>query len=379
MKVFISSLITGLEAERAAVKQAVELLRHEAVMAENFGSQAKSPQIACLTGLRQADLVVLILDTRYGAKQGSGLSATHEEYREARGRKPILTFIKQGEAEPDQVALISEAGSWESGLFRESFSSPEQLRDLVTRALHEYTLSHATGPLDPNAMARRAQELLPGSEHGRQSGVALQLSIAAGPETTILRPAELESAALAEAMQERALFGSAAVFDRRIGTDSRVQSTALSIYQQRSHESLAEVRVWGTGDIRLILPARGEGSSSGFSFVIEEEVASKLANAIGYAAWLLGHIDPTDRITHVTLAAALVGEGAMGWRTRDEHAASPNSGSFGAFGREREREAPVMLSPQHRVRAALSMDAVRIVEDLVVLLRRRWKDMDRGW
>src|SRR3546814_5244888 len=108
MKIFISSLISGMEIERAATKRAIELLRHEAVMAEYFGAQVSSPQIACLTGLRQSDLVVLVLGTRYGVKQASGLSATHEEYREARGRKPILIFIQQGEAEPDQAALRSE-------------------------------------------------------------------------------------------------------------------------------------------------------------------------------------------------------------------------------------------------------------------------------
>lgn len=40
---------------------------------------------------------------------------------------------------------------------------------------------------------------------------------------------------------------------------------------------------------------------------------------------------------------------------------------------EQERERPVMLSPPHRVRAVLTMDTPRLVEDLVALLRRRWK------
>lgn len=136
-----------------------------------------------------------------------------------------------------------------------------------------------------------------------------------------------------------------------------------------------EIRLWGTGDIHLLLPAREEDSHSvGFPVVIEETVASRLAGALGYAAWLLGHIDSTERITHVALAAAVRGEVAFGWRTRSEHAASPNSGTVEGFGQEHERGTPVLLSPPHRVRAALTMDANRIVEDLVVLLRRRWKD-----
>src|SRR3546814_6259394 len=90
-----------METERAAAKRAIETLRHDAVMAEDFGARASTPEVACLTGLRQSDLIVLVLGTRYGAKQASGLSATHEEYREARGRKPILTFVQAGEAEAD--------------------------------------------------------------------------------------------------------------------------------------------------------------------------------------------------------------------------------------------------------------------------------------
>lgn len=60
MRVFVSSLISGMTAERAAVKRVIELLRHIPVMAEDFGSQPNSPQIACLKGVRSADLVVLI-------------------------------------------------------------------------------------------------------------------------------------------------------------------------------------------------------------------------------------------------------------------------------------------------------------------------------
>lgn len=43
MKVFISSLITGMEPERAAVVDAVRALGHEAVTAETFGARPESP------------------------------------------------------------------------------------------------------------------------------------------------------------------------------------------------------------------------------------------------------------------------------------------------------------------------------------------------
>jgi hypothetical protein len=96
MKIFISSLILGMDPFRAAAREAVTTLRHEPIMAEDFGASPNSPQIACLTGVRQADLVVSMLGKDYGALQPSGLSATHEEYREAKGQKPVLAFVQSG-------------------------------------------------------------------------------------------------------------------------------------------------------------------------------------------------------------------------------------------------------------------------------------------
>ena len=92
MKIFISSLISGFTAERAAVKSAIESLGHEPVMAEDFGARASTPQIACLQGVREADVVVLVAGTRYGSRQASGLAATHEEFNESRGTRPILMY-----------------------------------------------------------------------------------------------------------------------------------------------------------------------------------------------------------------------------------------------------------------------------------------------
>ena len=142
MKVFISSLITGFEPFREAARSAIRTLRHEPVVAEEFGARPHSPQIACLQGIRSADIVVLILGERYGYVQGSsGVSPTHEEYLEARGTKPILMFVQEGVERDDQQAkFISEVQAWQAGHFRAGFKTAEELRDLVTRAIHDYQL-----------------------------------------------------------------------------------------------------------------------------------------------------------------------------------------------------------------------------------------------
>jgi hypothetical protein len=50
MKVFVSSLIVGMEPLRGAAKAAIEELGHTPVLAEDFVASPKSPQIACLSG-----------------------------------------------------------------------------------------------------------------------------------------------------------------------------------------------------------------------------------------------------------------------------------------------------------------------------------------
>lgn len=374
MKVFISSLISGMEAERAAAKRAIELLRHETVMAEDFGAQPSSPQVACLSGVRQADLVVLILGERYGAKQESGLSATHEEYRAAQGEKPILLFLQGTDPEPEQAAFIAEVSGWEQGLFREPVASPADLGERLTRALHDYELAHAQGPMDPGQLAQRSLDLLQQSTQHSQERTRLQLVVAAGPAVTVLRPVAMEDPALAEALQQQALFGQPAIFDRRRDTDVRLEDHALVIYQGERYEQGSEVRLWAGGDLRLLLPVGDRNQrGGGLPFLIEEEVSETLSSALRYVGWVLSHIDPSERVTHVALAARIAGQGAFGWRTRAEHAASPNSGSMG-WGDEQEREQPVQLSPAHMKRHALTMSASNIVSDLVALLRRKWKD-----
>lgn len=141
MKVFISSLIGGFGAFRDAAATGIRALGYDPVRAEDFGASPTSPQQACLAGVRDADAVILLLGADYGARQTSGLSATHEEYREARDTKPVLVFIQDGvDPDPDQAAFIKEVRGWEHGHFNESFATADELRDRVIRGLHDYTL-----------------------------------------------------------------------------------------------------------------------------------------------------------------------------------------------------------------------------------------------
>lgn len=138
MKVFISSVIAGLEESRTVTSEGIRALGHEVLQAEAFSARPDSPQVSCLRAVRESDVVVLIVGSRYGAPQQSGLSATHEEYQEGiRESKPVLVFVQEGvDRESDEQQFLAEVQGWERGHFTTNFQSPPQLRDNVTRALH---------------------------------------------------------------------------------------------------------------------------------------------------------------------------------------------------------------------------------------------------
>lgn len=371
MKVFVSSLIGGYEPLRQTARDAVTSLGHEPVMAEDLRAQANSPQVACLQGLRSADLVVLILLDRYGSPQpGSGMSPTHEEYLEARGSKPILLFVQEGVApEPRQAELMHEAQGWQGGLFREGFRDAAQLRQLITRAIHGYELSHASAPLDVRALTTAAEALL-AAQHGErgQGGPMLRFAIVGGSPRQLMRPAELEDEGLADAIQQRAMFGSPRLFERDAGADRRIEGDALILEQDGGSRISLDER----GRIELRMPLeRKTRQSRGFGdlmlAIIQESVVRELVNGIAFATWLLDHVDPTQRITHVVMAAKIEASEHLGWRTQSEQDANPNSGTM------RMGEAPSRPATLDRPRAALKFDAARLAEDLMVPLRRQWK------
>lgn len=370
MKIFISSLIGGFEEFRAAARSAIVALRHEPVVAEDFGAQPNSPQIACLQGLRSADLVVLILGARYGYVQGtSDVSPTHEEYLEARGKKPILTFVQGGVDRDDQQAkFVSEVSEWQTGHFRESFKTADELRNLVTRAIHDFQLANAAGPLDAGAVSAAALGLLPKARQNSQaSSPMIHIAIAGGPIQRLLRPAELEATALVDAIHQQALFVEPKLFSKSKGVEHSIDGSTLVVEQERG----ARIRLDENGSLVLSLPLeRTEGARrNGFGVfaIIEEDVLRELAAAMAFSAWLLDRIDPTQRVTHVALAASIEASDYMGWRTQAEQDANPNSGTM------RMGNAKQPVSSTDRPRAALRFQAIELAEDLMVPLRREMK------
>jgi len=364
MKVFISSLIRGLEPYRDAAAHAIRALDHGAIRAEDFPASPSTPQQACLDGVRQSDLVLLVLSERYGVPQPSGLSATHEEYREARDTKPVLSFLHEGvELDALQQAFAQEVRGWAGGTFGASFRTPEDLAREVTRALHRFELSTARMPAaDPMVALERARALIKPPRGGRGRRGALMVAIEPIEPQALLRPAQLEDEALHRELKQAALFGEFALFDASAGTEARLESDWLVLAQDN-----AAVALDATGRIKISLPAfPRDRTAHVLSAVIEEDVSRDIERALLFAAWLLNRFDPTHRVVDVVPVVGLIETGYAPWRTRREHEHSPGAMAM----RGNEADVVVQLSPPQRRRAALQHQPHDLAEDLTVLLRR---------
>ena len=361
MKVFISSVITGYEQVRAAAVDAVTTLGHEVIRAEDFPASTFSPQVACLDGVRRADLVVVLLGRRYGAVQPSGRSATHEEFAEAQDLKEMLAFVEEvPDREPRQADFVLEVEKWKGGLLTKHFTTPDTLRRVLTRALSDVMLADARGTSDPEEVRARAMAKLPKEDRQYASaGHVLALSMAGGPRQVLLRPVQMEGKELEDALYELAILGPHAFFDRAEGTKREPAGEALVLKQPSSSLALHP-------DGSLVLRVRIR-SESRMGALIEEDVAAGLEKGLGFINDVLTEIDPTERLRDILVAADLPGSGYTGWRTRAEDLRKPTSMSMGSLNRAAE---PVTTGAVPR--GAMRVRRSEMAEDLIVLLRKRF-------
>lgn len=365
MKIFISSLINGFESFRGAAEAAISSLGHTVVRAENFAASPSSPQRSCLDGVRQSDVVVLLLGGRYGFKQPSGLSATHEEFREAQKQRPVFAFVQSGvQRESDQVAFVEEVQAWSSGLYTGSFSTEQELRTRLTLAIHKWEVAKASGFIDAEEIRERAVKLVPIQDRRyAATSTVLTVAMASGPSQQIIRPSELEKSAFAQDLTKFALFEEPPLFTTTEKTSASIRGHTLELTQESRSFTIDE-----QGSVRITTTL---DSSGGFgSVVIEEDVLENLAQSLAFGVRLLDRIDPTEKLSHVVLAVNLLGSDHCGWRTTAEHRASPNTFPISLTRRD---FSPVCLSPPHQLRPSLRLQSRKMSEDLTVLLKRRFR------
>lgn len=363
MRVFVSSVIRGMESHRAAVSDAVESLGYAVIRSEDFGASTDTPRRACMEAARRADLTIVLLGTRYGDPQDSGLSATHEEFREARDHGTTAVLV-QSDMDPGtrQRAFLREAQDWATGRLTDTFSDPDDLKSKVTRVLHRHALSQRRAPLDPSELLERARSWLP--RHPQHSSTRLHVIVTGGPRQEIIPPSTLDDPQFCGPIMQRALFGSEPVFSPGRGTRTVLERGHLRLEQRGAAIVLDE-----HGTVVVSAPAmrRDRDSRLGLPVLIEEDIRTALTAALGFIGWLLDEVDSLRRLSRVVALAAIEGGSMLGWRTGAEHAASPNHVSMSMHQREL---VVVPEEPTVRPRAHLTANRDRFVEDLLARLRR---------
>jgi predicted ATPase len=174
VRVFVSSTLDELAAERAAAHEAITQLRLTPVLFES-GARPYPPRELYRAYLAQSDIFVGLYWQRYGwvapSMQVSGLE---DEYQLA-GEKPRLIYIKTPAParEPRLQALLDRIRAEDTASYQK-FATPDELRERLANDLAQLLTERFTSPSQTTAHARPAPLPVPRSRLiDREQEVAL--------------------------------------------------------------------------------------------------------------------------------------------------------------------------------------------------------------
>lgn len=367
VKVFISSVIRGLEKERDAVERAARALDHTVVRSEQLGAQASSAQSACRREVRDSEVVILLIGAVYGTKDPkTQKSPTHEEFEEAQQtNRDVLVFVQEVvQRDADQEAFLREVREWSSGALTGRFRGADDLRDAVTTALGRLERSRSAGPVDAGTIVARLDAATTAERRG-SGDPTLHVAVVGAPRQTVLSASQLDDATLQRDLERDALYSDVAVLPRETETRTRASGGAIVIAQER-----ARVTVDASGSITVMTPAKRPRERGDFIFdLVEDDLREDIARAITYALAMLDRVlDPHERLSDLAIAAVLRDVGYAGWTTRAARDRNPNRSSGVSM---RTHEVITARSePLTRKRAAVRARVDAIAGDLTALLRR---------
>ncbi|MDB5078018.1 MAG: ATPase-like protein [Chloroflexi bacterium] len=157
LRVFISSTMGELAAERATAKEAVEQLRLTPVLFE-AGARAHPPRDLYRAYLAQSDIFLGIYWQRYGqVAPGMDVSGLEDEYRLSENR-PRLIYVKMPapQREPRLQAMIDHLREPDASSYRH-FATPLELRGLVADDLALLLTERFAGAPQTRTPERSAQ------------------------------------------------------------------------------------------------------------------------------------------------------------------------------------------------------------------------------
>jgi len=304
-------------AERDTARAAVASLRLQPVMAEDFGAQPYSPQIACLEGVRSSDVYLGVFGARYGSLTASGKSATKEEFDEALARGvPILCFVQSGEKEPEQDAFLQRVRQYESGFLVARFTTPAELTLGVVQALNDHLGRPGVATIDAagaSALFDRYRwgvlsDTRDAPRHHTWLGVVAVPERQGEPYLSIL---EFGQEQFRDHLLQPALFGVTAIFRHTRGTQVREDADALIFMQTDPdrNNDLTSLEVHADGTLvyglALGLDHPQDRWMIQMHVIDEDEVERMLRRFAAYANAFFGGLEQSPLIANVFFGVSL--------------------------------------------------------------------------
>ena len=314
-RMFISSVMRDYQPIRQAAKEAVSRLRHQPVMAEDFGASPLTPQQACLEGVRGSDIYLGIFGERYGyIAPTSGIAATEEEYREAQKLGvPILCFVQNGPKEPRQGAFLQGIKDYESGHFVASFDTPQELQMAIVQAINDQIGRAGVASLTPQAAKAACDRLNWGSRRANQSGTWLGgILVPERSGETFLNVLDFSRKPFRDRLLQPAILVEEPLFDISVSSVQHEEEGDSLVFKQESSRSVPMVRLEIHPDGSLVFGTLlgTDTTSSGFSssFLIDEEaVERKLIAFLVYAEQFFRNLPRGEMLQTLYFGSSLTG------------------------------------------------------------------------
>ena len=303
--VFISSIQGGFEDVRSAACAGVESVGLRPVMAETVGAAAASPQRALRDRVAESDVLVLLVGPRYGARQASGLSATEEEFDEARRRgKQILVLRQEGELEPEEQQFLDRAtGGWEAGALYGTFRDASDIGLAVVRGLTNLRERGARATLEPAAQARAGELAAAAQGQGySRSGSIVRVVLVPLLGHQLLDAAALEDRELPDTL---AAFARAArLVPQGEGITTQVSAAGVQLRAGEQHGGRA-LSVGANGEVVAEASVAGDDQNFGSMRVLPERLEQAIRGTVAFAEEVWQRVDPRGEVQEVAVVLAI--------------------------------------------------------------------------
>lgn len=311
--VFISSVQTGFQDVRTAVHEAVEAYGHRAVMAETVGAAPASPQRGLLNRVADCDIFLLLVGPRYGERQQSGVSATEEEFDEARrSGKDILVLVQAVERDAEQEEFLRRVTyGWEEGILRDTFHTAADIGLALVRALRNLEARGSREALVPAAQAR-AQELATDDQRDvyGSGGALVRVVLVPLRARPLLDAVALSDGALGEDLAAAAR--SARLVPQSLGINPHISAAGVRLDVGEQYSCGIMLMVGAAGEVIAEASAAGSGSF-GSMRIVPERVGAAIRSGLEFAELAWRRIDDRNEVQEAAVTVAVPRAHSLRW------------------------------------------------------------------